>query len=352
MHPGATRPGARAATRQGSEKNTDDGDHRGTPEPILPLSTDGQAGPRGSRWARRMSDSPSGAGWKTVTRKTRDRYEFLLSDEWSVPVRTKLCLHQAGILLEEDVSQARACCAQMTDTQAPSAILSRSRHEGLPDAVSIHKVAFHLRKRTHSEHQDDQDNAKEVLIPVVGWIHQLCNAHKVNLRRAPQVAAIESKGGTCVIKLVATAQWTPPEIWRLLQKGRVHAMKEKAEELLREKSVKHMQDLYDVFHPQMQGRLVTCSVRIANGALQPLLSVSGASWLFVHPVGPSNADYPTIWTGTSWPQELAPLYDRVKDIGGIGLSLGERHVGFRVKALHEQAARDALDAPTLRASLR
>ena len=108
--------------------------------------------------------------------------------------------------------------------------------------------------------------------------------------------------------------------------------KDQAETLLRDSVARHISDLYDVFNLQMQGKSILCNMRISNQAIRPLLAQSGKHWLFIHPLGAANADYPTVWAGTAWPPDLSPTYQRAKDVGCLGLTLGERHVGFRTQA--------------------
>ena len=229
----------------------------------------------------------------------------------------------------------------------PRPLYPRSRLEGLPDCVSVHKLAFHLQRSPG----ETKENEKPMVIPTVGWVHQMCSAHKVHLKRAPQVAAVDTRGGTTVVRLVATAMWTPKDIWASLQKGRLQPMKDEAETLLRDSAARHISDLYDVFNLQMQGKSILCNMRISNQALRPLLAQSGKHWLFIHPLGAANADYPTVWAGTAWPPDLSPTYQRAKDVGCLGLTLGERHVGFRTQADSEAQIRLALDAPSRQAWL-
>ena len=111
--------------------------------------------------------------------------------------------------------------ARMCVTRKPQQQFSRTKREGLSDAISIHRVAYHLLKKTEQEGRERDEHT----IPTVGWLHQLCSAHEVHLRHAPQVASLETKAGTTVVKLLATAMWTPPQLWTTLQKGKAHVLK-------------------------------------------------------------------------------------------------------------------------------
>ena len=39
-----------------------------------------------------------------------------------------------------------------------------------------------------------EDEKKETVILVIGWLHQLCAARKVHLRKAPQMAILDRNG--------------------------------------------------------------------------------------------------------------------------------------------------------------
>ena len=95
----------------------------------------------------------------------------------------------------------------------------------------------------------------------------------------------------------------------------------------------------------MRGRAVTCNLRLATSALKPLVSCSGRNWLFTHPITETVPKFPTSWNGLAHPEELGSTYQCSKDAGGLGLTLGDRHLGYRVAADAEQMVRQQLDTP-------
>ena len=289
-------------------------------------------GPNPNRWQRRTVSQKD--GWQKVER-TRAPPATELIDEWTVAIVPALKLHQAGIMLVDKNAEARAIAEQMKGTQAPSALVSKYRHD-LGDWISVHRVAYHV-TRTSGQNT--------VTVPVVGWLHQLSSSHKVGLTKAPQSFSRQSKGDTIVVKLLAGPQWTPQPIWDQLQRGRLTRLKEEATRLLQEHSPGTVPMLYDAFRLEMRGKAVTCNLRVATAALQAILAISGRSWLFVHPMGELVKEYPTVWTGLVHPETLEATFLRSRDVGGVGLTLGERHLGYRVPRAMEEAARLQLDSP-------
>ena len=111
--------------------------------------------------------------------------------------------------------------------------------------------------------------------------------------------------------------------------------------------------VYDVFKLELQGKLMACCVRVDADAVQSILQVSGKSWLLCHPLAHQNGDFPTVWAGDLWPDRLDVLYSRAQDLGALGLSVGDRHIGYRCTKLQEPTIRASLGCePTLCVDLR
>ena len=289
--------------------------------------------PLPGRWQRRNQPIIKD-GWQKVERPTRRNVTFSLADEWTVVVSPSLRLHQSGIVWFETTEDARRLADQLRGTMAPSAIASRQRIDGL---MTVHRMGFHLVKSTPGK--------EDVTVPVVGWIHQLSTEHKVALRRAPQVYSLAGKGDTLVVKLLAAPEWTPADLWQQLQKGKISPLREEVIRLLQTSAPGQVGSIQDAFRPELRGKTVGCNLRVATSALKPLLSCSGQSWIFVHPMGETIPSYPTVWTGQSHPTELEPFYQRARDAGALGLTIGERHIGYRVAQEAENSVRQQLDSP-------
>ena len=66
----------------------------------------------------------------------------------------------------------------------------------------------------------------------------------------------------------------------------------------------------------------------------------------MHPIGDTIASFPTVWTGLVHPASLEAIYKRSEDVGGLGLTYGDRHIGYRVPVAMESSARAQLDSPS------
>ena len=335
LHASVPRPGGKTSSgsMSGPRNETSRAPH--TPQESV---RDDSSKPPPNRWQRHIQVSAVRDGWQKVERTTRRDVTHKLIDEWSVRIVESLKLHQSGIMLVESYEEAKHLAIQLKDTAAPAALISRMRHDNLGAHVSVHRVGFHLSKQVPGR--------EAVTIPVVGWLHQLSVLHKVGLQKAPQVYSQTSRGDTVVVRLMATSQWTPEATWQLLQKGKIHPLKEEAVKQLQSQAPGQVGALHDAFRLEMRGKAVSCSLQLATSALKPLLACSGRGWLFVHPIGDTVPKFPTIWNGLVHPDELGPAFQRSKDAGGLGLTLGERHLGYRVSAETESSVRQQLDTPT------
>ena len=71
--------------------------------------------------------------------------------------------------------------------------------------------------------------------------------------------------------------------------------------MLQESAPGAVASLHDAFRVELRGKAIACNLRLASSALPHLLKCSGKHWLFVHPIGETVAEYPTVWTGQSHP---------------------------------------------------
>ena len=308
---------------------------QGPPSGTSPLQPGTPASPPTNRWSRRQPPQERD-GWTLVQKAPRLETKTCLVDEWTVKPVEELRLNHPGILLIDDPNAARLIAQRLQGTQAPSALLSRQRFDLGPN-ITVHRVGCHLAKH--------QDGREPQTTPAVGWLHQMSSVHKVSLRQAPQVYSLPSRGDTVVVKLLASAKYTPPAIWAQLQKGRTGAMREEAIKQLQATAPSTVTSLHDSFLPELRGRAVTTNLRLARSALPQLLGCSGKGWLFVHPMGENVGQYPTIWASNPHPDDLEPLYKRARDLNCLGLTLGDRHIGFRTTSELEETARAQLEVP-------
>ena len=62
----------------------------------------------------------------------------------------------------------------------------------------------------------------------------------------------------------------------------------------------------------------------------------------IHTLAHLAPTYPTVWANESWPEKLEVLFARAGDLGALGLSVGERHIGYRCTQAQEPKVRSCL----------
>ena len=297
-----------------------------------------------SRWqaCKKLETTESHTGWRTVRRQHRHPPPtWALVDEWSVPIITQPKLNLAGACLCETAEQAEGYTQQLRGTGAPCALITRKKLE-VPSHIVATRLAFHVQRTTVRSDQAGNENSEVQVLPTVGYAYQMSDVHSVTLRTAPQSMSMNSSGQTTVTRLLTSAVWAPEHVWEVLSKGKRHHMKEELIAQLQVQAPSKACKIYDVFKLERQNKLMTCCVRVDQDAVASVLGVSGKNWLFTHPLAAQNAQWPTVWAGETWPETLAAHYARSQDLGACGLSLGDRHIGYRCEKAREVRIRGTL----------
>ena len=222
----------------------------------------------------------------------------------------------AGVCLCEDSEQAARLIAQTKGTQSPTALVSRQRLI-VPDSISATRTAFHLTRTLTKTSHDGVQTSDVQTLPVAGFIYQMSDVHSVALKSAPQTMSVATTGKTCVLRLITSAMWCPSEAWNALSKGKQGPLREELLRLLQDSCPSKVCCVYDAFKLELQGKLMSCCVRVDLDAVPGILKVSGKSWMMIHPLAHLAPTYPTVWANESWPEKLDVLYARASDLGAL-----------------------------------
>ena len=264
-------------------------------------------------------------GWQQVTRKTPVSVTNELVDEWTAPVVDSLHLHQLGVVWTNSVQQALAWKSTVRGTRASAADVCKQKLDLGLEESKVSKLAFHLKV---SEGKDDQ--VKHRIVAAVGYLHQLSDV-PVTLKRAPRVTKLAQEDSTVVVRLVTSQAFAPDTVWAGLMKGKLALLKDKAIEMLTEHAPSHVLAVFDIFRLQVMGKQCSACLRISKEALNPLLKLSGASWLFVNAPTQLISSYPVVWMSESGPPgELKAMYQRCQDLSAHGLILGHKRLGHLI----------------------
>ena len=283
----------------------------------------GKDSPGVRRWARRQDKDQ---GWQLVQKRQAPTQKISLVDEWNVPMASELCLGKTGVALAESREQLLAQAQAMKGNPCKTAMVFGQQVEApLGVRWSVAKVAYHV-------NCEFMRNAKVTVQRQsrVGYLYQFHGSETVELRSKPKVATTGHQASTTVLRLQVHQKFCPPNKWSELQQGRLKVLSDQIHaDIQTTGSELQKEALQDLFQMQASGRLISAMIRLKLEAVEPLLRLSGASWVFCQPIGDCAERYPVSWSPGPIPDSLTIPRKRASESGAVGLVIGDRRLGYR-----------------------